>query len=119
MFKKIVNQDIEVSLVHCANRTMNIGKSDVERGMTTNAQKWKIAEIYKRKSAGGLHAEKKHCYCCSPPPQGKCWSGLNPPILSTNNKVKGATTNMLHKENYKKTPQISGGARNTRMLVYS
>ena len=35
----------------------------------------------------------------APPPQGACWSGINPPILSTNNKVKGATTNMLRKEN--------------------
>ena len=70
--------------------------------MTIYAQKWKTAEIYKLKPEGGLHAEKKHHDCGAPPPQGKCWSGLNPPILSTNNKVTGATTNMLRKENRKK-----------------
>ena len=70
--------------------------------MTTYAQKWKRAEIYKRKSAGGLQAEKKKNDCGAPPPQGECWSGLNPPILSTNNKVTGATTNMLRKENRNK-----------------
>ena len=67
--------------------------------MTTYVQKFKTAEIYKRKSAGGLHAEKKHHDCGAPPTQGECWSGINPPILSTNNKVTGATTNMLRREN--------------------
>ena len=44
--------------------------------------------------------KKKYIYNCgAPPPQGEYWSGLNPPILSTNNKVTGATTNMLRKEN--------------------
>ena len=70
--------------------------------MTTYAQKWKIAETYKRKSAGGLQAKKKKHDYGTTPPQGEYWSGLNPPILSTNNKVSGATTNMLHKENRKK-----------------
>ena len=63
--------------------------------MTNYAQKWKISETYKRKSAGGLQ-EKKHD-CGAPPPQGEYWSGLYPPILSTNNKVIGATTNMLRR----------------------
>ena len=96
VFKTNVKQDTEGSLENCANGTMTIGKSDFERGMTTYAQKWKTDEIYKRKSAGRLHAEKKHHDCGSPPTQGKCWSGLDPPILSTNIKVTGATTNMLH-----------------------
>ena len=39
---------------------MTIGKSNLERGMTNYAQKWKIAEIYKRKSAGGLQGENKN-----------------------------------------------------------
>ena len=81
---------------------MTIGKSSLKKGMTKYEQKWKISETYKRKSAGGLQAKnKKHDYCTTPP-QGKYWSGLNPPILSTNNKVTGATTNMLRKENRKK-----------------
>ena len=67
--------------------------------MTTYAQKRKTSEIYKRKSAGGLHTENNHHGCGSQPPQGECWSGLNPPMLSTNIKVTGAKTNMLRKEN--------------------
>ena len=39
---------------------MTIGKYNFERGMTTYAKKWKRAEIYKRKSAGGLQAENKN-----------------------------------------------------------
>ena len=70
--------------------------------MTTYAQKWKRAEIYKRKSAGGLQEKTKKHDCGTPPPQGEYCSGINPPILSTNNKVAGATTNMLRKENRKK-----------------
>ena len=81
---------------------MNIGKSYFERGMTKYAPKWKTAEIYKRKSAEGLHTEKKHHDCGTPPPQSECWIGLNTPILSKYNKVTGATTNMLRKENRNK-----------------
>ena len=66
---------------------MTIGKSNFEKGMTTYAQKWKRAEIYKSKSAGGLQAETKHHDCGSSPPQGKYWSGFNPPIMSINDKV--------------------------------
>ena len=81
---------------------MTIRKSYFEGGMATYAQKRNTAEIYKRKSAGRLHAEKKHHDCGDPPPQGECWSGFNPLILSTNNKVTGATTNILRKENRNK-----------------
>ena len=87
--------------------------------MTTYTQKWKTNEIYKRKSAGELHAEKKQQNCGSPPPQGECWSGLNPPILSTNNEVRGATPNMLRK--YKKinsaTVRRSRDYRNIGILM--
>ena len=81
---------------------MTIGKSDFEGGMNTYAQKCKTAEICKSKSAGGFNTEKKHQDCGAPPPQSECWSGLNPLILSTNNKLKVATTNMLRKKNRKK-----------------
>ena len=83
---------------------MTIGKSDFEVGMTNYAQKWKTSEIYQRKSAGGMHAEKNHQDCGTPPPRIGCWSDLYPPILSTNNKVTGATTNMLRKYNQNKRP---------------
>ena len=66
--KAITKQGIERSLGYCANGTMTIGKSYFEGGMTTYAQKWKTAEIYKRKSAGGLHTENKHQDCGAPPP---------------------------------------------------
>ena len=66
--------------------------------MTTYAQKWKRAKIHKRNSAGGFQEKKKKYDCGAPPPQGKYWSGLNLPILSTNNKVTGATPNILCKE---------------------
>ena len=96
-FKTIERQGTEISLVHGANGQMTIGKHNFEKGMTTYAKKWKRAEIYKRKSAEGLQAKKKKHDCGTPPPQGKYWSGINPPILSTNNKLTGATTNMLRK----------------------
>ena len=60
MFKNIENQYTERTLVHAANGERNIGKSGLKKGMTTYAQKWKRAEIYKRKSAGGLKAKKKN-----------------------------------------------------------
>ena len=69
MSKNIVKQGIEGSLGYFANGPMAIGKSDFEGGMTTYAQKWKTAEIYTRKLAGGLHTEKKHQDCGAPPPK--------------------------------------------------
>ena len=59
-FKTIERQGTEISLVHGANGQMTIGKSNFEKGMTTYAQKWKRAEIYKRKSTGGLQAKNKN-----------------------------------------------------------
>ena len=115
--KTTVKKVIEGSLGYCSNGPLTIGKSDFEGGMTTYAQKWKTAEIYKRKSAGGLHTEDKNHYCGAPPPQGECWSGLNPPILSTNNKVTGATHNMLRKYKSKQMPHLSGVAGTTSILV--
>ena len=104
--KTVVKQGIEVDLGYCANGPMNIGKSDLKGGMNTYAQKLNTAEICKRRSAGVLHAEKKHQDCGAPPPQGECWSGLNPPTLSTDNKVTGATTNILRKENRKNATTV-------------
>ena len=106
MPKTIVKQGIEGGLKYCANGPMAIGKSGFEVGMTTYEQKWKTAGICKSKSTGGLHAKKKHPDCGSPPPQGDCWSGLNPPILSSDNKVTGATTKMLRKENRKNATSV-------------
>ena len=100
--KTIVKQGFSGSLGYCANGPMTIGDSDFAGGMTTYAQKWKTAGIHKRKSAGGLHAEKKHQDCGAPPPQGEYWSGLNQPILSTKYKVKGETTSMLRKDHRNK-----------------
>ena len=51
---------------------------------------------------GGFTQKKKHQDCGAPPLQGECWSGINTPILPTNNKVTGETTNMLRKENLNK-----------------
>ena len=56
--KTIVKKVIEGSLGYCANGPMEIDKSDFEGGMDTYAQKWKTAEICKRKSSGGLQEEK-------------------------------------------------------------
>ena len=66
---------------------------------------------------GGCKQKRKHD-CGTPPPQGEYWSGINPPILSKNNKVKGVTTNMLRKGG-KKTAHMSGREKNTNILVYS
>ena len=96
--KTIVNQGLEGGLGYCANGKMTIGKSDLEGGVATCAQKWKTADICKRNPSGRLHTEKNHQdYGASPPPDER-WSGLNPPMLSTYNKVTGATANMLRKE---------------------
>ena len=70
--------------------------------MAICAQKWKIAEICKTKSAERFHTEKKQQDCGAPVHPGEFWSGINPPVSSTDNKVTGATTNMLRKENRKK-----------------
>ena len=91
VFKTTEKQDTEGNLGHFANGPMTIGKSDFEIGMNNYVQKWKTAEIYRRNHD-----------CGATPPQGECWIGINPPILSTNNKVTGATTNILRNENRKK-----------------
>ena len=54
---------------------------------------------------GGCKQKRKHD-CGTPPPQGTYWNGLNPPILPTNNKVTGAKTNMLRKENRKNDTHV-------------
>ena len=95
----ILKQGLEGGLGYCANVPMNIGKYDFEGGVATCAQKLKTADIRKRKPEGRLHAEKKQQDCGAPPPPGECWSGLNTPTLSAGNRVKGATNNMLRKEN--------------------
>ena len=51
---------------------------------------------------GGCKQNSKKTYYGTTPPQGKYWSGLYPPILLTNIKVTGSTTNMLRKGNQKK-----------------
>ena len=57
-FKTIDKEETERILGHGANGQMTIGKSNFEKGMTNYAQKWKRAEIYKRKSAGGVANRK-------------------------------------------------------------
>ena len=59
VFKKIEKQDTERSLGHCANGPMTIGKSNFERGMTTYAQKWKIAEYTSVSQQGGCKQKRK------------------------------------------------------------
>ena len=71
-------------------------------GVATCAQKLKTADIPNRNPEGRLHAEKKQQDCGAPPPPGECWSGINTPMLSAGNRVKGATNNMLRKENRQK-----------------
>ena len=74
--------------------------------MATSAQKWNTYEICKLKSAGRLYAKKKQNYCGVPPPPSGCWSGLDPPILSTDNKLTGTTTNMLQNKIEKNTTTV-------------
>ena len=83
--------------------TMTVGKTDYDKGgVATYAHKWKTSDIRKCKPSGRLHGENNQQDCVTPPPLGGCCSSLNPPIISTYNKVTGATTNMLRKENRKK-----------------
>ena len=51
--KTVLKQGIEGSLGYCTNEKNTSGKSDFEGVMTNYAQKWKTAEIFKCKSAGG------------------------------------------------------------------
>ena len=60
VFKNIEKQYTERTLGHGANGQITIEKSSFKKDMTTYAKKWKRAEIYKRKSAGGLQAKKKN-----------------------------------------------------------
>ena len=53
--KTIAKQGFEGGLGYCANVPMTIGKSNFEGGVDTCAQKWKTADICKRKLAGRLH----------------------------------------------------------------
>ena len=101
-YKTIVEQGLEVGLGYYANVPMTIGKSQFEGGVATCAHKWKTADICKHKQAGRLHAKNKQQDCGDPPTSGECWSSLNPPILSTHNKVTGAITNMMPNENRQK-----------------
>ena len=95
----ILKQGLEGGLGYCANVPMNICKYDFEGWVATCAQKLKTADIRKCKPEGSLHAENKQHYCGAPPPPGECWSVLNPLMLSADNRVTGATNNMLRKEN--------------------
>ena len=103
MSKTILKQGLEGCLGYRANVPITIGKTDYDEvGGSTCSQQWKISDIRKRKQSGRLHTENKQQYCGAPPPPGEFWSGLNPPMLSTYNKVTGTTTNVLRKENWKK-----------------
>ena len=96
--KKIIKQVLGGCLGYLANAPMTTGNTYYEEGgVATCAQQCKTANIRKRNPAGRLHAEKKQQDCGAPPPPGECWSGLDPPILSTDNKLTGTTTNMLQK----------------------
>ena len=100
VYNAIVKQGLKECLVYRANVAMTNEKIDYEElGVVTCAQQWKTANIRKCNPAGRFHIENKQQYCSAPPPPGKCWSGLNPQILSTDNKVTGASTNMLRKVN--------------------
>ena len=104
MYTTIMKQGLEGCLVYHANAPITIGNKDYEEGgVATWAQKWNTANIRKRKPEGRLHAEKKQQDCGAPPPPGECWSGPNPPMLSTYNKMTGATTNVLREKNLKKS----------------
>ena len=88
---------------YCANELKTIGKAEFEvEGVSTCAHQWNTTNIRKQKTAGMLHAEKNPHYCGAPPLLGEDLSSLNPPILSTNKKVTGPTTNVLRKENCQK-----------------
>ena len=103
MSKNIEKQDLEGVMVYIANALKNIGKTDFEgEGVATCAHQWNTANICKHNTAGMLHAENNPQYCGAPPPLGAYWSGLNAPMLSTNKKVTGATTNVLRKKNWQK-----------------
>ena len=66
VYKTIVKKGIEGLLGYCANGPITIGKSEFEGGMANCAQKWKLADICKQRSAGRLHAKKKQQDCSVP-----------------------------------------------------
>ena len=65
-------------------QTNKKGKTDVEgEGDATCAHRWRTANICEHKTAGKLYVEINHHDCGSPPLLGEDWSGLKPPMLST------------------------------------
>ena len=70
--------------------------------MTTCAQQWETADIRKRKPAGRLNEENNQQDCGAPSPPGEDWISLNPPMLSTDKNVTGATPDMLRKKSWQK-----------------
>ena len=92
-------------MVYRENAPKTIGKTDFEEGeggfppVHSNG----IQPISaKGNPAGRLHTENNQKYRGYPPPLGKDLSDLNPPVLSTNKNVTGATTNVLRKGNQEK-----------------
>ena len=103
MSKTNEKKGFEGGMGYCVNALKTIGNTDFEGEEVANcANQWKTANICKRKTSRMLHVENYQQYSGAPPPLGEDWSGLNPPILSTNKKVTGTTTNVLRKENQKK-----------------
>ena len=70
LYKTVVKLCLKGGLGYCAKVPMTIWKSDFELWVATYVQKWKTADICKRKPEGRLHAEKKQQYCGAPPPPG-------------------------------------------------
>ena len=92
----IDKQGLEGGMGFRANALKIIGKTDFEGGrIATCAHKRKTPNILKCKISGMLHAENNHQDYGATPTLDEDWSGMNPPMLSTNKKLTGATTNVL------------------------
>ena len=71
-------------MLYSANEVKTIGNIYFEdEGLATCVQKWNTANICKRKTEGMLHMENNQKNCGAPPLIGEDFSGLNPPMLST------------------------------------
>ena len=96
--KTIENQCLEERIVNPANVAKTIGKPGFEdMGDSICAQLWNTADIDKLNPEWMMHAENNLQGSGALPTSGGDWSGLNPPVMSSDKNLIGTTTNVLRR----------------------
>ena len=97
--RTIEKKGLDGGIGNRANDPKTIGKilGFEERGVATCAQQQKTSNTRKRNTSWVMYADKNLQDCGDPPPPDGYLSSMNPPVLSTDKKVTGATTNVLRR----------------------